>query len=85
MLCPALRMERFLGDQLCEQIGVDIAAGENDDDVLALGVEAAVEQRGETNGAAGLDHELQLAIGKGDRRGDFLVGSRDAAGEQLGC
>src|SRR5690349_14162378 len=71
MLCPASRLEK-LGYQLCKQVGIDIAARQNDDDVLALGVDAAGEQRGEANGAAGLDHELQLAIGEGDRSGDFL-------------
>src|SRR6476469_5060447 len=64
MLCPALLLAKRLSDQLCEQVGVDIAAGEHDDDVLALGVDAACEQHGEADGAAGLDHQLQLAIGK---------------------
>ena len=40
------------GDQLGEQISVDIAAGKYDDDVLAPGIDAAGQQRGEANGAA---------------------------------
>ena len=35
---------------------------------LPLGIDAAGEQRGKADGAAGLDHQLQFAIGEGDRR-----------------
>ena len=34
------------GDQLCEQIRVNIAAGEHDDDVFAAGIDATGEQSG---------------------------------------
>src|SRR6266481_4787701 len=71
------------GDQLGEQIRVDIATGEDDDDVLALDVDPAGEQGGETDGAAGLDHELQLAIGERNRGADFRVGGRHALCQQL--
>src|SRR5438093_11267378 len=73
----------FLSHQLCKQVRVHIAAGENDDDVPALGIDAAGEQRGKPNGAARLDHELQLAIGKGDCSRDLFIRGCDTAGEQL--
>ena len=38
---------------------------------------------GETDGAAGLDHQLQFPIGIGDRRADFLVGCDHALRQQL--
>ena len=57
------------GDQLRVQIRIHIAAGENDDDVLAARIDAACKKRGEADRAAGLDHELQFAEGKADRGG----------------
>src|SRR6266403_1122610 len=65
-------------DQFREQIRIDIAAGENDDDVLAAGVDAAGQEGGEADRAARLDHELQLAKCKPNRGADFGVGGGDA-------
>ena len=64
---------RKSGHQLGEQIRIDIAAGEHDDDVLAARRRAPRKQRRKADRAAGLDHELQLAIGEGDGCADFLV------------
>ncbi|GCC48076.1 hypothetical protein chiPu_0032238, partial [Chiloscyllium punctatum] len=73
----------FSGDELREQVGVDVAAREHDDDVLAPGVDPPRQQRGEPDGATGFDHELQLAIGKSDSRTNLFVGSVDTVCEQL--
>src|SRR5882724_11960821 len=80
---PLYFWKDVLSDEFRKQVGIDIAAGENDYDVLAPGIDAAGEQRSKADGAAGFDHELELAIGKGHGCSDFLVGGDDAAGEQL--
>src|SRR6266404_1792774 len=47
-------------DQPMKQLGVDVAAGQHRHHDLAFDVELAGEQRREPDGAAGLDHQLQL-------------------------
>src|SRR4029453_12659712 len=61
MLCPAQFWRMFLSDQFRKQVGVDIAAGQNDDDVPALGIDAASEQCGAPDPPAGFAPEAQLA------------------------
>ena len=60
-----------------EQLGVDIAARQHADHDLALDVELAGEQRRETDCAAGLDHELELAERERDRAADLGVAGGD--------
>src|ERR1044072_2166870 len=61
-----------------EQLRIDVAAGQHRHHDLAFDVELAAEQRREPDGAAGLDHELELAEGEGDRLPDLLVARGDA-------
>src|SRR5882762_10809338 len=69
-------------DQSREQIRVDVASGQHDDDVLAADIDATGQKRGEANRAARLDHEFQLTKGKSDRHPDFRIGRGDALREQ---
>ena len=55
-------------DQFREQIRIDIAARQHDDDIPAAGVDAAGQKRCEANRAARLDHQFQFAKRKSDRR-----------------
>src|SRR5258707_12975842 len=66
------------GDQFREQIRVDIASGENDDDVLAACVDAAGQKGGEADRGARLGHELHLAKCKPDRGADVPIGGVEA-------
>ncbi len=70
------------GHQSVKQLGIDVAARQDGDDDLALYVDAAREQRRKPDGAARLDHQLQLAEREGDRAADFLVAGRDAFADQ---
>ena len=67
------------------RLAVDIAAGQDDGDRLAARVEPARQERGEGDGAAGLDHQLQLMEGKGDRGKRFGVADRDGAASCRHC
>ena len=68
-----------------EQASVDIAAGKNDRDRLPGHVEPARQEGGESDGAAGLDHQLQLMEGEGDRGKRFGVADRDGAASCRHC
>ena len=68
-----------------KQLGVDVAAGQHRDHDLALDVELAREQRRKPDGAAGLDHELQLAERKRDRAADLVVARDDALADEPAC
>ncbi len=61
------------GDQLVEQLGVDIAARQHADHDLAIDVELAGEQRRKTYCATGLYNELELAERERDRAADLGV------------
>ena len=50
---------------------------------LSSRIDPAGQQRGEADGAAGLDHQLQFAVGERDRRSNFCVGNADAFCQQL--
>ena len=50
---------------------------------LPRDIDAAGEQRREADRAARLDHELQLAERKRDRRAHFLIRRGDALRQQL--
>jgi hypothetical protein len=65
---PELRLRH----QPVKQLRIYVAAGQHRDHDLALHVEPAGEQRREADGAARLDHQLQLAEREGDRAADFL-------------
>ena len=52
---------------------------------LPLGIDAAGQQRGKANGAAGLDHQLQFAIGKRHRLADFFIGDARRLGQAACC
>src|SRR6202165_318368 len=67
-----------LADQFREQIRIDVASGQHDDDVLAARIDAAGQKCSEADRAARLDHEFQLPKRKPDRGSDFRVGSGDA-------
>ena len=69
-------------DQPVEQLGVDIAAGQHRDHDLALDVELAGEQRRKPDGAAGLDHQLELAERERDRAADLVVAGEHALPDQ---
>ena len=50
---------------------------------LPRDVDPAGQQGGEADRAAGLDHQLQFAVGIGDRGADFRIGRGDALRQQL--
>ena len=58
---------RRSADQLCEHIGVDIAARKHDDDILAARIDVTGQKCREADRAAGLDHQFQLPERKSDR------------------
>ena len=76
-----MRRRPIFGSQgsLKDRFGIDVAAGEHHDRGLALDVDAAGENGGKGDGAAGLDHQLQFAEGEGNRRQRLVVGHRDGA------
>src|SRR5262245_52618461 len=76
------RAQRGSRDQLVEQLGIDIAAGEHRDGDLALDVYLAREQRRERDRTAGLDNELELAECKRDRLRDLLIADGGTVADQ---
>src|SRR5260370_25461604 len=62
---------------------IDVAPGQNDDDVLAADIDATGQKRGEADRATRLDHEFQLPKCKSDRHPDFRIGRGDALRKQL--
>ena len=78
----ALRIQNS-GHQLGEQIRIDIAAGKNDDDVLAARIDTAGQQGSKADRSPGLDHELQFAKSERNRCANFRIRCANALRQQL--
>src|SRR3984885_16338495 len=74
---------RLSANQARVEVRIHIAAGQNDHDRLALGVDVTGEQSGKADRPARLNHKLELAEGEGNGGADFGLRCGDALGEQL--
>ena len=71
--------DEALLDDLVDEGNVDVAAGEDADDLFALDVDLVVEHGRERSGAGGLNDLLAALEQQQDGGGDLVVGDRDNA------
>src|SRR5438874_687417 len=79
-LTPSTRLRRH--DPRVE-VEIDVAAGEHHHDGLALDVELRRRQSGQPDGAARLDHQLEMGRRIAHRLRGLLVGDGNRAGERV--